>query len=547
MAKLTFEELDKLRDEYRAQRAQRSWIRVGTSTCGIAAGAEAVYRTIVDEVRRRDLDIDVQRVGCVGMCYAEPLVEVNVQGAPRTMYSEVGTEAAERIVAEHVVNGNPIPGLAIPGIETLGYEDDGLAARQGKQVRIVLRNCGLIDPTKIEDSIARGGYQGLKRALFDLREEGVLEEMKASGLRGRGGAGYPTWLKWKSLREAHGPEKYMICNADEGDPGAYMDRSVLEGDPHTVIEGMLIACFATGTSRGYLYIRAEYPLAIDRIETALRQARRMGLIGKNILGTEFSCDLEVRLGAGAFVCGEETALMHSIEGKRGTPRPRPPFPAQSGLWGNPTNINNVETFANVAPIIVRGGEWFAQWGSGKSFGTKVFAVTGKVRHSGLVEIPMGTTLREIVVDICGGVPAGHRIKAVQTGGPSGGVIPSELLDTPVSYEGLQELGSIMGSGGMIVMDESDSMIDIVKFYTDFCVEESCGKCAPCRIGGKQMCLLLEKIQSGKGTWADVDTMKRVCLAMQKASLCGLGQTAPNPVLSTLRYFEDEYRALLGAR
>ncbi|MBX3728394.1 MAG: SLBB domain-containing protein [Candidatus Sumerlaeia bacterium] len=539
---MTFEELDRVREEQRERTAKTSWIRIGTSTCGVAAGAEAVVRAVSDEVRRRDLPVEVQRVGCLGLCYAEPLMEVNVAGAPRTLYGEVGVETALRIVEEHVVNGRPVAGLAMPGVESLGVPD--VPSNGTKQVRIVLRNCGMLDPTKIEDAIGRDAYQGLKRALSELGPEGVIAEMKASGLRGRGGAGYPTWLKWKFLREAPGTEKYMICNADEGDPGAYMDRGVLEGDPHAVIEGMLIACFATGCSTGYFYIRAEYPLAIDRIEGALRQARRMGLLGKNIMGTDFCCDLEVRLGAGAFVCGEETALMHSIEGRRGTPRPRPPFPAQHGLWGKPTNINNVETFANIGPIMARGGAWFGGYGTETSRGTKVFAVTGKVRHSGLVEIPMGTTLREVVVDICGGVAGNHRIKAVQTGGPSGGVIPAPLLDTPISYETLQALGSIMGSGGMIVMDETDSMIDIALFYTGFCVEESCGKCAPCRLGGKQMHLLLEKIRSGKASWSDIGTMRRLCTTMQKASLCGLGQTAPNPVLSTLRYFEDEYRAVI---
>lgn len=543
MAKLTFEQLDRLRDQEREREKATDWIRIGTSTCGIAAGAEAVVRAVTEEVRRRELPVKVQRVGCLGLCYAEPLMEVNVAGTDRTLYGEVGVDTALRIIEEHVVNHRPMRGLSIPGVDTLGVPD--FLGSNGLQVRVVLRNCGMLDPTRIEDAIARDGYQGLKRALSELGPEGALEELKTSGLRGRGGAGYPTWLKMKYLREAAGDEKYMICNADEGDPGAYMDRGVLEGDPHTVIEGMLIACYITGASMGYFYIRAEYPQAIDRIEGAIRQARRTGLLGKNILGTDFSCELEVRLGAGAFVCGEETALMQSIEGRRGTPKPRPPFPAERGLWGKPSNINNVETLANIPPILSRGGKWFAGYGSGKSRGTKVFAVTGKVRKSGLVEIPMGTTLREVVVDICGGVAGNHQIKGVQTGGPSGGVIPASLLDTEITYESLHDLGSIMGSGGMIVMDDRDSMIDIALFYTTFCVDESCGKCAPCRLGGKQMQLLLQKIRAGKATWDDIGTIRRICTAMKKASLCGLGQTAPNPVLSTLKYFEDEYRTAIG--
>ncbi|MCB2154302.1 NADH-quinone oxidoreductase subunit F [bacterium] len=514
------------------------------STCGIAAGAEPVYRALADAVRDRELNIEVRKTGCVGMCSMEPLVEINVDGAPRTMYGEVGVDAALRLLDEHVGRKHVVPGFQVPGVDQLGFYEEPGHDPKAKQHRIVLRNCGIIDPTHIEDYIARGGYQGIKRALAELGPEGVIDEIKKSGLRGRGGAGYPAWMKWSFARKAEGDEKFMICNADEGDPGAYMDRSVLEGDPHAVIEGMLLAGYAIGATTGFMYVRAEYPLAIDRIENAIRQARRLGLVGKNILGSDFNYDLEVRLGAGAFVCGEETALMASIEGKRGTPWPRPPYPAEKGLWGKPSNINNVETLANVAPIIRNGGAWFAKIGTKKSSGTKVFAVTGKARHSGLVEIPMGTSLREIVMDVCGGVPPGRRVKAVQTGGPSGGVIPEDKLDTPVTYESLQELGSIMGSGGMIVMDDTDGMLDIARFYMGFCVEESCGKCAPCRIGGKQMMNILDKIADGNGTPDDIILLKRLARSMRKASLCGLGQTAPNPVLSTLRYFMNEYEEKL---
>lgn len=408
-----------------------------------------------------------------------------------------------------------------------------------KQIRIVLRNCGKINPESIEEYIASNGYFALKKVLLEMNPDKVIDELKRSGIKGRGGAGYPTWMKWKFAKEVPSEEKFIICNGDEGDPGAYMDRSVLEGDPHSVIEGMMIAAFTIGATKGYFYIRAEYPLAVERVQKAIDKAYEYGLLGNNILGTKFNLDLEIRLGAGAFVCGEETALLASIEGKRGTPHPRPPYPSVKGLWGKPTVINNVETLANISYIILKGGDEFAKIGTANSRGTKVFAVTGKVKNSGLVEVPMGITLREIVYDICGGT-SGRPIKAVQTGGPSGGVIPKDLLDTPVDYENLQKLGSIMGSGGMIVMDEDDCMVDIAKFYLGFCVEESCGKCASCRIGGYQMLKILEKITQGRGVIGDMKQLRRISSAMQKASLCGLGQTASNPVVSTLKYFEDEY-------
>ncbi len=419
-------------------------------------------------------------------------------------------------------------------IEALLYQ------KTEKQCRVVLRNCGVIDPENIEDYLARDGYAALAKILSDYSPEDVIEQMKESGLRGRGGGGFPTWMKWNFAKAQKEVVKYIICNADEGDPGAYMDRSILEGDPHSVLEGMIIAGYAVGAQKGYLYIRAEYPLAIERVMLALQQARDKGLLGKNILGTDFTFDLDVRLGAGAFVCGEETALIASIEGKRGCPSPRPPYPSVNGLWGKPTVINNVETLANIAPILLKGGKWFASIGTEKSKGTKVFALTGKVSNSSLIEVPMGTTLREIVYNIGGGVLNNRKIKAVQTGGPSGGVIPEHLLDTSIDYENLQKLGSIMGSGGMIVMDEDDCMVDIAKFYLQFCVDESCGKCAPCRVGGKQMLNILTTISEGKGAMEDVARLKRISRAMQKASLCGLGQTAPNPVVSTLNYFEQEY-------
>ena len=409
-----------------------------------------------------------------------------------------------------------------------------------KQVRIVLGNCGLIDPENIDDYIAVDGYKGLKKVLDGSDMDKVIEEMKISGLRGRGGGGFPTWMKWNFAKSQDNDTKFIICNADEGDPGAYMDRSVLEGDPHSVLEGMVIAGFAVGATKGYFYIRAEYPLAISRVDLAIEQARAKGLLGKNILGTQFSFDLEIRLGAGAFVCGEETALIASIEGKRGCPSPRPPYPSISGLWGKPTVINNVETLANIPQILNKGGKWFAAIGTEKSKGTKVFALTGKVENSSLIEVPMGTTLKEIIYDVGGGVLNDKKIKAVQTGGPSGGVIPEQFFDTAIEYESLQKLGSIMGSGGMIVMDEDDCMVDIAKFYLKFCVDESCGKCVPCRIGGKQMLDLLTEISEGKATFEHVDKLREISKAMQKASLCGLGQTAPNPVLSTLKYFEQEY-------
>ncbi len=441
-------------------------------------------------------------------------------------YANVSKEDVPAIIKQTIKKGKVISRLAF--------------TPEDKQLKIVLKNCGQIDPENIEDYIAHDGYQGLQKVLKQYSPEDAVNELKVSALRGRGGGGFPAWMKWNFAYKTQADEKYMICNGDEGDPGAYMDRSILEGDPHSVLEGMIIGGYVIGAQKGYFYIRAEYPLAIERVQKAIDQAREYGILGKNILGSKFSFDLDIRLGAGAFVCGEETALIASIEGKRGCPSPRPPYPSVRGLWSKPTVINNVETLANIPSIFRNGGEWFAKIGSESSKGTKVFALTGKVKNSGLIEVPMGITLREIVYDVGGGVLDNKKIKAVQTGGPSGGVIPEDYLDTPVDYENLQKLGSIMGSGGMIVMDEDDCMVDIAKFYLRFCVDESCGKCAPCRIGGVQMLEFLKMISRGQATQEDIRTLEKICKATQKASLCGLGQTAPNPVVSTLRYFRKEY-------
>jgi len=484
------------------------------------------FTLFMNQLREKNLHEEVQvvRVADIGVYDLGVVVRVLPGGI---VYKDIKENDIARIIDLTIGKGEVI--------------DDLLLKAEPKQLRIVLRNCGRIDPENIEEYIENGGYAGLKKVLTAMTPEKVIEELKISGLRGRGGAGYPTWMKWKFAHQMRSAEKFVICNGDEGDPGAYMDRSVLEGDPHSVIEGMVIAAFTVGANKGYFYIRAEYPLAVERIRKAIAQSYEAGLLGKNILGTSFSFDVDIRLGAGAFVCGEETALLASIEGRRGTPRPRPPYPSVKGLWDKPTIINNVETLANIPVVISKGGAWFATIGTPTSKGTKVFAVTGKVRNSGLVEVPMGITLREIVYGICGGIASGKAIKAVQTGGPSGGVIPAEFLDTPVDYENLQKLGSIMGSGGMIVMDEDDCMVDIAKFYLGFCVEESCGKCAPCRIGGFQMLQVLNRITEGNGKPESLTQLKRISVSMQKASLCALGQTASNPVLSTMKYFDAEYK------
>jgi len=545
MARMTLAELQ-ARIQVTSPAADGPKIKVGMSTCGLAAGADAVFDVLEADVKRRALDWRVSRTGCAGMCSMEPLVEVTLPGERAVMFGEVTPELAGRLVAA-CADGKVLPAdHRVPGIAELARVAGEPVATEGgpRQYRIVMRNCGVIDPEEIDEYLDRGGYQALAKVLASMSPEQVIEELKVSGLRGRGGAGFPAWLKWSLTRESPGDEHLIVCNGDEGDPGAYMDRSVLEGDPHAVLEGMILGGYVIGAKQGFFYIRAEYPLAIQRIERAIRQAKASGLLGSNILGSDFSFNVEVRLGAGAFVCGEETALIASLEGRRGTPSPRPPYPSVKGLWNQPTMINNVESLANLSQIIARGGKWFSTIGLGRSTGTKVFAVTGKVKHAGLVEIPMGMTLREVVEGICGGTSSGGPIKAVQTGGPSGGLIPGRELDTPITYEHLQKLGSYMGSGGMIVMDETDDLVELSRFYLGFCVDESCGKCAPCRIGGTQMLRVLDRIAAGKGREEDIATIRRLAHAMQKASLCGLGQGAPSPILSALRYFEPEFRSRL---
>ena len=502
--------------------AYKHYVLVCGGTGCESSKADDIFTNLKTEVANAGLEHDVQvvKTGCFGFCEKGPIVKVLPEDA---FYVEVKPSDAEEIVKETLIKGRIVKRLAYvdeSGKTSAVPEEIGFYQ---KQMRIVLRNCGLIDPEKIDEYIARDGYAALEKVLFEMTPDQVIEEMKISGLRGRGS-----------------DVKYIVCNADEGDPGAYMDRSTLEGDPHSVLEAMAIAGYTVGANQGFIYIRAEYPLAIKRLEIAMAQAREYGLLGQNILGSDFSFDIEIRLGAGAFVCGEETALLASIEGKRGMPTPKPPFPAVCGLWKKPTVINNVETWANVPVIITKGGKWFASIGTEKSSGTKVFALTGKIKNSGLVEVPMGTTLREIVYDIGGGIKGGKAFKAVQTGGPSGGVITAKMIDTPIDFDNLIAAGSMMGSGGMIVMDEDDCIIDVAKFYQEFCVEESCGKCSPCRIGTRKLYDILTKISEGKGTMEDLEQLKEIGEAMKRAALCGLGQTAPNPVLSSLHYFYDEY-------
>lgn len=519
--------------------AYKHYVLVCGGTGCESSKADDIFTNLKAEVANAGLEHDVQvvKTGCFGFCEKGPIVKVLPEDA---FYVEVKPSDAEEIVKETLIKGRIVKRLAYvdeSGKTSAVPEEIGFYQ---KQMRIVLRNCGLIDPEKIDEYIARDGYAALEKVLFEMTPDQVIEEMKISGLRGRGGAGFPTWMKWNFTKQVESDVKYIVCNADEGDPGAYMDRSTLEGDPHSVLEAMAIAGYTVGANQGFIYIRAEYPLAIKRLEIAMAQAREYGLLGQNILGSGFSFDIEIRLGAGAFVCGEETALLASIEGKRGMPTPKPPFPAVCGLWKKPTVINNVETWANVPVIITKGGKWFASIGTEKSSGTKVFALTGKIKNSGLVEVPMGTTLREIVYDIGGGIKGGKAFKAVQTGGPSGGVITAKMIDTPIDFDNLVAAGSMMGSGGMIVMDEDDCIIDVAKFYQEFCVEESCGKCSPCRIGTRKLYDILTKISEGKGTMEDLEQLKEIGEAMKRAALCGLGQTAPNPVLSSLHYFYDEY-------
>jgi NADH-quinone oxidoreductase subunit F len=519
-------------------------ILVGAGTCGRAAGAEAVLAEIDRELTQRNIDAIVMQVGCVGLCYAEPLVDIIKPGRPRICYGNVTPEIVAQLIEDYLVKGNPRSDLALG---TIGHGVvDGIPnlfelPMLKSQVRIVLHNCGFIDPTNINHYIACGGYSGLVKAL-DMKPEQIIEEIKRSGLRGRGGAGFPTGQKWEFCRKSPGKEKYIICNADEGDPGAFMNRSLLEGDPHSVLEGMLIGARAIGAKVGYIYCRAEYPLALERLRIALKKLEEYRLIGDNILDSDFSFHLKIKEGAGAFVCGEETALMASIEGKRGMPRSRPPFPAVSGLWGKPTNINNVETWASVTIIMQKGADWYANYGTEGSKGTKTFSLAGKIERTGLIEVPFGITMRQIICEIGGGILERKRFKAVQTGGPSGGCLPADFLDTPIDYDSLISAGSIMGSGGIVVMDEGTCMVDVARFFLSFVQLESCGKCIPCRWGTKQMLDILEDITNGRGKPDDIELLQELAESVKDGSLCGLGQTAPNPVLTSIRYFRDEYRA-----
>ncbi len=531
-------DLHEVAEREREERFRTRWrVKACSSTACLSAGAGATIAAMEEAAETDEMALEVQIIptGCKGLCSAGPLVRVLRRGGDETLYQKVTPEAGIQILRSHIEDEQPVP----------EYELDQNLPFFTSQERIVLANGGIINPDRIESYVAHGGYAALEKALTTMKPKQVIEEMRKSGIRGRGGAGYPVASKWSLLAAAGGDKKYVVANGDEGDPGAYMDRTIMEDDPHRVIEGIAIAAYATGASDAYIYVRAEYPRAIERLDRAIRVARRNRLLGRKILDTKFSLNVEVRIGAGAFVCGEETALMASIEGRRGTPRLRPPYPTESGLWGNPTMINNVETLANVAPIINNGGDWFATIGTTKSTGTKVFALAGDIANTGLIEVPMGTPLRDIVESIGGGVPDGKSFKAAQTGGPSGGCIPSKFLDTPVDYESLRELGSIMGSGGLIIMNEEVKMPDVAKFFMEFSMDESCGKCTPCRTGTVQMHNILQRITDGDGTKQDLRDLEHLCTVVRDTSLCGLGQAAPNPVLSTLQYFRDEYEALIA--
>lgn len=529
----------------RSERMMSPFCRAHILVCAgagcVSSGCQAVYEALMSNLETEGVlgEVKVIQTGCVGSCDLGPVVVVYPEG---TFYQRVRPEDVPEIVREHIVKGRPVErllhrsadGTLAPNLASIDFFK--------KQVKVVLRNCGVIDPENINEYVARDGYEALARVLTDMEPREVIDIVKRSGLRGRGGAGFPTGLKWEFAARVRADQKYVVCNADEGDPGAFMDRSVLEGDPHSVIEAMAIAGYAIGANQGYVYVRAEYPLAVARLSHAIRQAREFGVLGENLFGSGFDFDVEIRVGAGAFVCGEETALLASVEGKRGMPRPKPPFPANEGLWAKPTVINNVETLANIPPIILRGPEWFASIGTEKSKGTKVFALAGKINNTGLVEVPMGTTLREIVYEIGGGIPGGKAFKAAQTGGPSGGCIPAAFLDTPLEYDTLVKLGAMMGSGGLIIMDEDTCMVDIARFFLQFTQDESCGKCVPCREGTKVMLDILTRITEGKGQPGDIETLEALGNTIKNTALCGLGQTAPNPVLSTIRYFRDEYEA-----
>jgi NADH:ubiquinone oxidoreductase subunit F (NADH-binding) len=545
--------------EERWQEKQRAdlYVTVGMATCGLAAGAKETLAAIEEEIERRGLDAVISPVGCVGMCSYEPMIELQARGRPRLNYGEATAKNVPEIFASYF-EGTPLERSEIVGqveattrrrnghmLRSLSFvepESEEKTSFHEKQLRIVLSNCGLINPESIDDYLALDGYQALQMVLSEMTPEDVIQEVLDSKLRGRGGAGFPTGLKWKFARQTQDWPKYVICNADEGDPGAFMDRSVLEGDPHSVIEGMIIGAYAIGAQQGYIYCRAEYPLAVRRLNIALEDARELGLLGEDILGTGFDFDIMVKEGAGAFVCGEETALMASIQGERGQPWPRPPYPAVSGLWGQPSNINNVKSYAYVPRIIRMGADWFSSIGTDNSPGTAVFALTGMVNHTGLIEVPMGITLREIVYDVGGGIQGGGTFKAVQTGGPLGGCLPAKHLDTPVDFDSLTEAGSVMGSGGMIVADENTCMVEFARYFTQFVCDESCGKCPPCRIGSTRMLEILERITGGQGKLEDLDEIRRLAAGMKEGALCALGQLAPDPVMSTLMHFEDEYRA-----
>lgn len=509
-------------------------LRIGLGSCGVASGGRNIMEQFREELKARNLDIQIQAVGCVGMCFYEPIADI-VDGEDTYTYGNVTVDMVKEIVESHIINGQPLDKYIVSSSKKI-------SPLMEKQVRIVLKNCGRINPEVIDEYIKNEGYKALEKVLNGMTPEEVIEDIKVSGLRGRGGAGFPTWFKWNAARQSKGNEKYAVCNADEGDPGAFMDRSVLEGDPHAVLEGMAIAGYAIGASHGIIYVRAEYPLAVERLELAIKQAEDRNMLGKGIMGSGFDFYISIKKGAGAFVCGEETALIASLEGERGMPRLKPPFPAQSGYFGKPTNINNVETYANVPWIILNGGGEFARYGTEKSKGTKVFALAGKIKNGGLVEVPMGMPLREVIFGIGGGIKDDKKIKAVQMGGPSGGCIPAGLLDTPVDYESITGTGAIMGSGGMVVMDEDTCMVDMARFFLDFTCKESCGKCIYCRIGTKRMLEILERICRGEGKEEDISELEELAQSVKDGSLCGLGQTAPNPVLTTLRYFKDEYIA-----
>jgi len=541
----TKQDLNKIREENLKKLSlldnNKYRVVVGMASCGLAASADVIYDAIEKAIKENDLKgITLTSVGCIGECALEPIVEVYDKNNNRYTYCMVNEKKAKEIVEKHLIGGEVLNRYLIENFKKVTDEEGNVIEVPNYQYRIALKNCGIINPLEIDQYIGLDGYKALEKVLFEMTSEEVVDVVTKSGLRGRGGGGFPTGLKWKFTAANKGGQSFVICNADEGDPGAFMDRAVLEGDPHAVIEAMIICGYAISATQGYVYIRAEYPLAVERLQYAINKAYEYGILGKGVLGSNFDFDLEIRLGAGAFVCGEETALIASIEGERGMPRNKPPYPASQGLWGRPTVINNVETFANVAQIILKGADWFKAIGTEKAAGTKVFALGGKIKNTGLLEVPMGTTLREVVYDVGGGLPKGKAFKAVQTGGPSGGILTKDDLDTPIDYDNLVNKGSMMGSGGMIVMDQDNCMVDIAKFYLEFTVEESCGKCTPCRDGNLRMLEILNKITDGKATMKDLDDLRELALMIKDTPLCALGQSAPNPVLSTLDKFYDEY-------